>query len=154
MEFDYSEEIEKIYEHIGKSKTMALATSCQNHPTVRLVSYIINDKKILFQTGNDLMKYKQICENNEVGLCVDNIQIEGIANIIGKTNDKQKHITEIMEIYKKYHLNSYKTYSNIDKEVLIEIIPVKIIKWDYENGKPYRIFISINDKTVKKEMYL
>jgi hypothetical protein len=42
---------------------------------------------------------------------------------------------------------------NDDREVLIEIIPVKIVKWDYENGKPYRIFINIEDETAKKEMY-
>jgi uncharacterized pyridoxamine 5'-phosphate oxidase family protein len=154
VELNYNEEIEKIYGHIGKSKIMALATSSQNHPTVRLVSCIINDNKIFFQTGIDLIKYKQICENNEVGLCVDNIQIEGIANIIGKTKDKQKDIIKIMEIYKKHYLNSYETYSNTDKEVLIEIIPVRIIKWDYEKDKPYRIFVNVMDKTVKKEMYL
>ncbi|MDR2709116.1 MAG: pyridoxamine 5'-phosphate oxidase family protein, partial [Elusimicrobiota bacterium] len=68
---------------------MALASSVHNHPTVRLVSYIVNDRKIFFQTGTDLVKYKQICENNNVALCIDNIQIEGIANIIGKTNSKQ-----------------------------------------------------------------
>jgi uncharacterized pyridoxamine 5'-phosphate oxidase family protein len=151
---NYNEEIGKIYGHIGESKIMALATSSQNHPTVRLVSCVIGDNKIYFQTGSDLIKYKQICENNKVGLCIDNIQIEGIANIIGKAGGKQKDIIKIMEIYKKHYLDSYETYSNNDKEVLIEVIPVRIIKWDYEKGKPYRIFVNIMDKAVKKEMYL
>jgi uncharacterized pyridoxamine 5'-phosphate oxidase family protein len=154
MDLNYTEEIAKIYEQIGKSKIMALATSSRNHPTVRLVSCIISDTKILFQTGTDLTKYKQICKNNKVGLCVDNIQIEGIANIIGKTKDKRKDIVGMMEIYQRYYLNSYETYSNNDNEVLIEIIPARIIKWDYEEGKPYRIFVDIKNKTAKKEMYL
>jgi uncharacterized pyridoxamine 5'-phosphate oxidase family protein len=116
------------------------------------MSCIIYQNKIFFQTGTDLIKYKQICENNNVALCVDNIQIEGIANILGRTNDKQH--SEIMEVYKKHYKNSYETYAHNETEVLIEIVIKKIIKWDYEDGKPYRIFIDINNKQVKKEMYL
>jgi hypothetical protein len=41
----------------------------------------------------------------------------------------------------------------MDKEILIEIIPEKIIKWDYEDGKPYRIFINMKNKTIKKCIY-
>jgi uncharacterized pyridoxamine 5'-phosphate oxidase family protein len=152
MELNYQHELEKIYTHIGESKIMALATSGQNHPTVRLMSCIICQNKIFFQTGTDLIKYKQICENNNVALCVDNIQIEGVANILGRTNDKQH--SEIMEVYKKHYKNSYETYSHNETEVLMEVVLKKIIKWDYEDGKPYRIFIDISDKQVKKEMYL
>jgi uncharacterized pyridoxamine 5'-phosphate oxidase family protein len=152
MELNYDIELENIYSHIGESKIMALATSSKNHPTVRLVSFIIYKNKILFQTGTDLIKYEQICENNNVALCIDNIQIEGVAKIIGKTNDNKNN--EIMEIYKKHYKNSYETYSHYDKEILIEIKPIKITKWDYENGKPYRIFIDINNKLIKNEMYL
>jgi uncharacterized pyridoxamine 5'-phosphate oxidase family protein len=100
MELDYQIELGKIYTHIGEYKIMALATSSQNHLTVRLMSCIIYENKIFFQTGTDLTKYKQICENNNVALCVDNIQVEGIANILGRINDKQN--SEIMETYKKY----------------------------------------------------
>jgi uncharacterized pyridoxamine 5'-phosphate oxidase family protein len=152
MELEYDIEIDKIYNYIGESKIMALATSSQNHPTVRLVSCIIYGNKILFQTGADLIKYSQIGENNNVALCIDNIQIEGIANIIGKTNDKENH--EIMEKYKRYYKNSYEIYSHCEKVRLIEVVPLKIIKWDYENSKPYRIFIDINNKQIRKEMYL
>jgi uncharacterized pyridoxamine 5'-phosphate oxidase family protein len=152
MELNYQIELEKICTHIGEYKIMALATSSQNHPTVRLVSCIIYKNKIVFQTGTDLIKYKQMSENNNIALCIDNIQIEGIANIIGKTTDKRNQ--EIMEIYKKYYKNSYEIYSHYEKEMLIEVVPLKIIKWDYENSKPYRIFIEINNKQIRKEMYL
>ncbi|MDR0999774.1 MAG: pyridoxamine 5'-phosphate oxidase family protein [Clostridiales bacterium] len=148
----YKTELEKIYTHIGESKIMALATSIKNHPTVRLMSCIVYENKIFFQTGTDLIKYKQICENNNVALCVDNIQMEGIANILGRTNDKQNN--EIMEMYKKHFKNSYETYAHNETEVLIEVALKKIIKWDYENGKPYRIFVDIDHKQARKEMYI
>jgi uncharacterized pyridoxamine 5'-phosphate oxidase family protein len=152
MELIYDIELEDIFNSIRKSKIMALATSSQDNPSVRLVSYIMCDNKIFFQTGTDLNKYDQICKNKNVALCVDNIQIKGVAKIIGKTNDEQNK--EIMEIYKEYHKNSYETYSHRDNEILIEIIPENIVKWDYEDGKPYRIFINMKNKTIKKEMYL
>jgi phenylacetate-coenzyme A ligase PaaK-like adenylate-forming protein len=58
-----------------------------------------------------------------------------------------------MEIYKKYYKNSYETYMHNETEVLIEIVLKKIIKWDYENGKPYRIFVNIDNRQARKEMY-
>jgi uncharacterized pyridoxamine 5'-phosphate oxidase family protein len=115
------------------------------------MSCIVYENKIFFQTGTDLIKYKQICENNNVALCVDNIQMEGIANILGNINDKQN--SEIMRIYEKYYKNSYETYMHNETEVLIEIVLKKIIKWDYENSKPYRIFVDVDNKQARKEMY-
>ncbi|MDR0410522.1 MAG: pyridoxamine 5'-phosphate oxidase family protein [Treponema sp.] len=152
MKLNYQIELEKVYTHIGEYKIMALATCSNDHPTVRLMSCIVYGNKIFFQTGTDLIKYEQICKNNNIALCVDNIQIEGIANVLGKINDKQN--SEIIEIYKRYYKDSYETYMYNETEVLIEIILRKITKWDYENGKPYRIFIDIDNKQAKKEMYL
>jgi uncharacterized pyridoxamine 5'-phosphate oxidase family protein len=143
-------EQEKLFEQIGENKLMALATSSKNNPTVRMMSIIIFNKKIYFQTGIDLIKYKQICENKNVALCFENIQIEGIANILGKPMDHNN----IMEIYKKHHKNSFEKYSKSDKEILIEIIPNKIIKWGYDNGEPYRIFVELKNKKAYKEMYI
>jgi uncharacterized pyridoxamine 5'-phosphate oxidase family protein len=144
-------ELEKTFHKIGENKLAALATSSHNNPTVRMMSIIIYENKFYFQTGIDLTKYKQITENKNVALCFDNIQIEGIANIISKPNDNK----DIMEIYKKYYKNSFDTYSKLDKEILIEVIPKKIIKWEYdENNMPYRIFIEIDNKKAYKEMYL
>jgi uncharacterized pyridoxamine 5'-phosphate oxidase family protein len=148
---DFETEQEEIFNKIGENKLAALATSSQNNPTVRMMSIIFHNNKIYFQTGVDLMKYKQISENKNVALCFDNIQIEGIANIIGKPIDHDN----IMEIYKKYYLKSFENYSKLDKEILIEVIPKKITKWEYnENGKPYRIFIELENRKAYKEMYL
>jgi len=152
MELNYLDELEKIFKYIGKSNTIALATCSNNYPTVRLVSSIIYDYKIYFQTGIDLLKYEQIHDNKNVALCINNIQIEGTAKIIGKTNEKQNN--GIMEIYKMYHENPYRKTFNDEKVVIIEINPLKITRWDYEDGKPYRIFIDSEEKSIKKEVYV
>jgi hypothetical protein len=56
-----------------------------------------------------------------VALCFENIQIEGIANIIGKPVEHNN----IMEVYKEYYKISFENYSKLDKEILIEVIPKK-----------------------------
>jgi uncharacterized pyridoxamine 5'-phosphate oxidase family protein len=147
---NYKIEIQKIFDQLSKNKIISLATCVQNYPTVRTLSFIIHNKKIYFQTGIDLIKYQQICENKNSALCSENIQIEGIANIIGKPMDNNS----IMEIYKKHHPNSFETYSHYDKEILVEVVIQKITKWDYDNDrKPYRIFLDLEKETVYKEMY-
>jgi uncharacterized pyridoxamine 5'-phosphate oxidase family protein len=148
---NYEIEEDKIFKLIGEKRLVALATSSENNTTVRTMSIIVYSRKIYFQTGIDLTKYKQICENKNVALCFENIQIEGIANIIGKPIEHK----DVMEMYKECYQKSYETYSKLDKEILIEIIPKKITKWDYDvNGSPYRIFIELDSKKIYKEMYL
>jgi len=148
---DFFKEQDDAFNKIGESRVAALATSSKNHTTVRTMSFIINERIIYFQTGIDLIKYKQINDNKNVALCFDNIQIEGTAEIMGKPLEHE----DIMEIYKKYYKNSYENYSKLDKEILIRIIPRKITKWEYDsNGKPYRIFIDLENKKAYKEMYL
>ena len=116
-----------------------------------MMSVVIFRNKIYFQTGTDLIKYRQICENENVALCFDNIQVEGIANIMGKP---MEHDT-IMEIYKKHYKSSYENYSKLDKEILVEVQPQKITIWEYDNNeRPYRIYLDLGRKKAYKEMYL
>jgi uncharacterized pyridoxamine 5'-phosphate oxidase family protein len=148
---NYEIEKERLFDLIGENRIVAFATSSNDYTTVRTMSIILYSNKIYFQTGIDLLKYKQISENKNVALCFENIQIEGIANIIGKPIEYKN----IMDLYKKHYRNSYETYSELEKEVLIEIIPKKITEWNYDNrGKPYRIFIEFDNKRTYREMYL
>ena len=148
-QLDFENELEKIFEQIGKAKFAVLATSSQNKPTARTMSIVFIDNKIYCQTSNEYVKFKQICENDNVALCIENIQIEGIANIKGKTIEQNKFI----EIYKKNHNGSYKKYSALDESRLIEIAPKKIIVWEYNsNGIPSRMFLELETKKAYREM--
>jgi uncharacterized pyridoxamine 5'-phosphate oxidase family protein len=111
-----------------------------NYPTARSMSVIVFNEKIYFQTGVNLLKYKQIAENNKVALSFDNVQIEGTANIIGKPLDEKNK--EIMVKYKKHFKPAYNNYSHLEDEILIEVIIGKATIWKYDiKLKPYRIFI-------------
>ena len=149
-QLDFNIELEKVYKKIGKSKFAVLATSAQNKPTARTMSIVFFDNKIYFQTSNEYLKYKQITENNNVALCIGNMQIEGNANIKGKTIEQNKFI----EIYKKSHNSSYKKYSKLDESIVIEVEPKKITLWEYDiiKGKPFRLFLEMDTKNVFKKM--
>ena len=141
---DFSEEMAKLIKQIKGQKVMSLATCENNYPTVRSMSTIVFNGKIYFQTGTNFLKYKQIISNNNVALSFDNVQIEGIARVVGKPFD-EKNI-EIMEIFKKYQKFAYKNYSHLADEVLIEVTIKKAALWKYNiKIKPYRIFIEENN---------
>ena len=145
----FDNELEKVFRQIEEAKLAVLATYSKNKPTVRTMSIVFYNGKIYCQTSADYLKCKQISENNNVALCIFNLQIEGIANIKGKTTE----FKDFIEIYKKNHEDSYKKYSKLDCSRLIEIIPKKIIKWDYNSdGKPFRIFLELDNKKVYMEM--
>jgi len=147
---NFNEEMVKVFKQTKDHKIMALATCENNYPTARTMSVIIFDGNIYFQTGTNLLKYKQMAANNNVALCFDNVQIEGIANILGKPLDEKNN--KIMGKYKKCYRSSYKTYSHLDDEILIEVKIKKVTIWKYDlKLKPYRIFIEMESEKVIKE---
>ena len=149
-QLNFEIELEKVFKQIGKSKFAVLATSSQNKPTARTMSIVFFDNKIYFQTSNEYEKYKQILENNNVALCIGNMQIEGNANIKGKTIEQIKFI----EYYKKSHNSSYKMYSKLDESIVIEIEPRKITLWEYNiiGGKPSRMYLELETKKAYRKL--
>lgn len=83
MVFNYKEALVRVFEQLGESKLMVLATSYKDYPTARMMSCIMYDGKIAFQTSRAFVKYKQMQANPQVALCVDNLQIEGRAHFAG-----------------------------------------------------------------------
>jgi len=71
---NYKEEMAKLFNQTKDHKVMTLATCVDNYPTARSMSVIIFNENIYFQTGINLLKYKQIVVNNNVALSFDNVQ--------------------------------------------------------------------------------
>jgi hypothetical protein len=66
---------------------MVLATSFEDRVTAGNMSCIIMDHKIYFQTDRQFLNTQQMLKNQKVATCVDNIQIEGIAKMIGHSDE-------------------------------------------------------------------
>ena len=149
---DYNKLEKETFDNLDKKKHIVLATCLNDEPTARTVSYIILDNKIYFQTDIKFDKCMQIEENNNVALCLDNYQIEGTAKILEHPlNEKNERF---LNKFKQVHENSFKEYSTLEDEVVIEINPIFIKIWIYIDNKPYIEYLNIVDKVATRESYL
>ena len=145
----FEEEILEIEKILSKSKIGVLATSMNDKVTARSMSIVNSGITILFQTDKKMEKITQIMKNNKVAMCINNIQIEGIAKIRGKASEDKAFI----ELFKERHESSYKAYTHMESEVVIEIQPTRIQIWDYIDGEPFIKNIEMSTMKVAIEKY-
>lgn len=146
----YDKKLDELFKIIGKARKMVLSTSFDNRVTSRMMSFIILDNKFYCQTDKTFLKYKQIKSNPNVALCLDNIQIEGIAKNIGKPLENEKFIN----LFKRYYKTSYEIYSFLENEILLEIDPIFIGIWTYKDFIPVREFYNLKTREIEEKPYL
>lgn len=139
----FQEEYIKFYQEFGESKKMVLSTSLNNNVTSRTMSIIVLNEKLYFQTDKTLRKYRQLKDNPNVSLCIDNIQIEGYCEEVGIPLEN----IEFSNAFKKYFLSSYISYTSLKNERLFEVIPTRIERWLYiDNASYIEIFDVVNKR--------
>ena len=144
--------VQKMFEMLGNSKIMALATSKNDHVFVRNVSCVFYDNKIYFKTDKNFRKTKQLLENPQVAICWDGIQVEGIAVNKGLVVAEEGRRFE--QVYRKYLWGSYNAYSNEDSEILIEITPKFVEIWDQDSNKRgFQTFLDFDKQSVEVVYY-
>jgi len=141
-------EVTKI---LNNKKTAVLATCENNNVTARSISIVNNELTLYFQTDEKFSKCLQIKNNPNVAVADGNIQIEGTAHIIGHPFDAKNKV--FLELFEKKHYMSYKLYSNLKDEVVIQIDCKKITLWKYSSGKPHRFYLYIDEKKAERENY-
>lgn len=147
MEREYIDLKNETYNHLMNNRHIVLATSSHGRVTARTISYIVLDNKIMFQTDSTFLKAKQIKSNNKVALCIDNIQIEGIAKILGNPFDEYNN--KFLKKYKQIHESAYNKYSHTKNEIVIEVCPILITIWKYENELGIRKVINLESQTLE-----
>ncbi len=144
--------VQKMFEMLGNSKIMALATSKNDHVFVRNVSCVFYDNKIYFKTDKNFRKTKQLLENPQVAICWDGIQVEGIAVNKGLVVEEEGRRFE--QAYRKYLWGSYNAYSHEDSEILIEITPKFVEIWDQDSNKRgFQTFLDFDKQSVEVVYY-
>jgi len=131
-QLDYEENYNKVMERLKKEEIIVLATSYKDIVTARSVWFILYESSIYFVTSKAYTKYKQIEKNPNVALCLDNIQIEGIANIKGHFSLKENEPIKDFCLKNSKGMSHYLKYKNT---VLIEVKINKIGIW--KNGREY-----------------
>jgi general stress protein 26 len=137
-QFDYKEKYKEVMENLEKEKAMVLATSDGDKVAARAVWFVPYESSIYFFTSKSYSKYKQIVKNPNVALCINNIQIQGVAYIKGHPALEENK--PVLEHWIKRRGNKY---VNNKSSVFIEVKIDKIQAW--ANGG--REYIDINEKT-------
>ena len=132
-DFDFDKKTEELFDKLGESRIMVLATGDGQRISARSMSVVIYERKLYFQTDKTYLKYSQMMKNNNVALCVDNISFEGKCREIGSPLDNK----DFCRLYKKYFEGSFNAYTHLDNEVLFEVTPTLIKLWTYKDSLPY-----------------
>jgi len=142
---DYDLLENEVIGRLDDFRHLSLATSYKDKVTVRTVYIIQKGIDLYFLTRKSSTKYKQIIKNSNIGLCIENIQLEGDANILGHpSEDKNK---DIVDFCIEHGYEDFKRYMRYKNAVLIHVEPRLITLWkkgsrellDVKDEKAYRI---------------
>lgn len=148
---NYNDLKNEIIESLNNKKTAVLATCENNKISARSLSLVNDELTVYFQTDKKFNKCKQIKNNPNVAIAADNIQIEGIAHIVGHPYTEENKT--FLELYKKKHYISFKMYSKLEDEVVIKVDCKKITLWKYSSEKPFRYYLYADTKKAEREQY-
>lgn len=112
---------------------MVLSTSLQDKVTSRMMSIVQMNGLFYFQTDRTSRKYDQLIGNKQVALCIENIQIEGICNVLGHPLENHAFCT----LYKEHFSSAFEKYSALSNEILFAVTPSYIERWVYKDGIPF-----------------
>lgn len=147
---EFQEAYANFYKEFAESKKMVLSTSLNDVVTSRMMSIIVLNKKMYFQTDKTFRKYSQLKGNPNVSLCIDNIQIEGHCEEIGHPSEN----IEFCEAYKKYYTGSYMRYTPLDSERLFAVKPTFIERWLYIDNIPYMEIFDVVNRQYNLKPYI
>ena len=140
----FAQAVDLMFEKLGDSKIMALASSVNDYVMVRNVSCLFYDGKIWFKTDKNFRKTQQLYQNPHVALCWSGVQVEGIAENKGLVVDEPGRKFETL----------YKKYSHEDTEIIIEVSPKFVEIWDTsEDNYAYQLFLDFEKETVTVKQY-
>ena len=141
-----------MFDKLGDSKIMALASSVNDYVMVRNVSCLFYDNRVWFKTDKNFRKTQQLFKNPNVALCWSGVQVEGLAENKGLVVDEPGRRFE--KLYKEHLWGSYNRYSHEDTEILIEVSPKFVEIWDTsEDNYAYQIFIDFDKQAVTVKQY-
>lgn len=146
MTENFDVRLRELFDRLGESRIMVLATGDGGRISARSMSVVIYDNKFCFQTDRTFEKYRQLMENKNAALCCENISVEGTAEEVGRPVENEKFCC----LYKKHFEGSYKAYSELENEVVFEVTPKLIKLWIYENGLPYAEIYDIENRKYEK----
>ncbi len=130
------DKLEQFYEVIRKSLTMTLATAVEGCVTMRVVSPVYFQGRILFFTASHSQKYGQLRANPHGCVAVGPFFAEVSAMFCGATmrSDNQAY----REAYSEKFPDAFGenvAFGGCDSEFIL-LTPTRLTGWTYENNPP------------------
>jgi|SRR5271157_844797 len=144
LKFDKVKE-EKV-KFLEQNRKIVLATSLNNRVTARTVAYASEGLTIIFFTLTNLKKLAQIKANAKVALCINNVSIEGLAEIVGSPQEEESK--RLMEIYKKKFPVVSKWWFTRTPELLVfvKVKPTLIVSWVEKDNAPFLEYLDLQNE--------
>lgn len=148
MNFD--ENYRSFLNDFGKGRKTVLSTAENNIVSSRMMCIVQINGIFYFQTDNTFRKYRQLTQNRNVTLCIDNIQIEGEAEEIGHPLKN----SDFCKVFEECFKGSFDAYTSLENERLFAVKPAYIQRWVYKSGLPYIESFDFKTHTYKFEQYI
>ena len=144
-EMPYDAITDEVVKILDENKDIVLATCLNDRVTARTVSFTNDGLVIYFMSWDHNKKIKQIKKNPKVALCLNNLQIEGWAQILGYVNDeKNAHVINIFK--KKFSDIWISTFTRIKEMLAIKVSPTTIVKFENIDRRFYFQRISLGER--------
>jgi general stress protein 26 len=128
-------------------REIVLATSTNDRVTARVVSFANNGLDIYFLSWEHNKKIQQLKDNPKVALCLKNLEIEGLAEVLGNAfEDKYNDIGDLFK--SKFSPKWFDTFSHIKEMVLVKITLNNITKFENINRRFHLQNVDIVNKKV------
>jgi general stress protein 26 len=123
-ELDYAREIDRVLGSLEGKHAIVLATSLGDRVTARTVSFANDGLAILFMSWGHHTKCVQIRGNPRVALCRDNVQIEGVAEILGSPlEERNKRYADILR--EKYP-DDHARFAREPGMAIVRVLPTSV----------------------------
>lgn len=126
------EKIEEFYAIVKKADTAVLATEADSRITMRIISPVYYENRILFFTSKNTTKFHQLEKNNNCCLAIDNFFVEATAEFLGSTMTEEN--TELRDVYSQKYVDAFnenEEYGGRDSDFIL-LKPTRITGWGQE----------------------
>lgn len=132
---DFKQTMEEKVAFLDAHDHMSFATSSDDLVTVRIVTYVSDGLNIYFITSRHSKKYPQILANPKVSACIDNVQIMGKAEVLGKPLDEKNK--DYADIYSRQLPDIFAQYFSIPGMELVRMVPSLFETWVRTPSRQY-----------------
>lgn len=125
-------QIEELYEIIKSSETAILATCSDNKVTMRTISPVFYENKILFFTNPKSNKYNQLKNNPNCCISIGNYFVEAISTLCGSTLlDSNSKLKEAYVDKFKDAFDEEADFGGNDSDFIL-LEPKKVTGWEVD----------------------